>query len=146
MLRRVHREPLRCAQSDSKGSESAQHDRVGEWLGTASRSRDEDLSRLHLAGKSRSLYTGVTNDLERRVPEHKRKRVPGFTSKYNSNRLVHFEQCSDVRAAIQREKQIEGWLRAKKVALIVANNPAWRDLTEGWYSHEKHRGAPQRSP
>ncbi|HEV2175598.1 MAG TPA: GIY-YIG nuclease family protein [Terriglobia bacterium] len=90
-----------------------------------------------MAGKFRTLYTGVTNNLERRVFEHKRKLVPGFTRKYNINRLVYFELFSDIRAAIQREKQIKGWLRAKKVALIIANNPAWKDLSEGWYGQEK---------
>ncbi len=86
-----------------------------------------------MAGKYRTLYTGVTNNLERRVLEHKRKLVPGFTSKYHIDRLVHFEVFGDVRAAIQREKQIKGWLRAKKVALIVSHNPAWKDLSEGWF-------------
>ncbi|MGH9432263.1 MAG: GIY-YIG nuclease family protein [Terriglobia bacterium] len=86
-----------------------------------------------MAGKFRTLYTGVTNNLERRVLEHKHKLVPGFTSKYNINRLVHFEKFSDIRAAIQREKQIKGWLRAKKVALIISHNPTWRDLSQGWF-------------
>ena len=89
-----------------------------------------------MAGKFRTLYTGVTNNLERRVLEHKRKLVPGFTSKYNINRLVHFERFTDVRTAIQREKQIKGWLRAKKVALIISENPAWRDLSQGWFGQE----------
>ena len=85
-----------------------------------------------MAGKFRALYIGVTNNLERRVLQHKRKLVPGFTSKYNINRLVYFETFGDIRAAIQREKQIKGWLRAKKVALIVAGNPTWRNLGEEW--------------
>ena len=89
-----------------------------------------------MAGKFRTLYTGVTNNLERRVVEHKRKLVPGFTSKYNLNRLVHFETFGDIRDAIQREKQIKGWLRAKKVALVIAHNPAWSDLSEGWFGKE----------
>ena len=86
-----------------------------------------------MASKFRALYIGVTNNLERRVLEHMRKLIPGLTSKYNINRLVYFETFGDVRAAIQREKQIKGWLRAKKVALIISRNPAWRDLSEGWY-------------
>lgn len=61
-----------------------------------------------MAGEFRTLYTGVTNNLERRVVQHKRKLVPGFTAKYNLNRLVYFETFGDVRAAIQREKQIKG--------------------------------------
>jgi putative endonuclease len=89
-----------------------------------------------MAGRFRSLYTGVTNDLERRVLEHKRKLVPGFTSKYNLNRLVHFETFRDIRAAIRREKEIKGWLRGKKVALIVSHNPTWRDLSQGWFGQE----------
>jgi putative endonuclease len=89
-----------------------------------------------MAGGFRTLYTGVTNNLERRVFEHKRKVVPGFTSKYNINRLVHFEAFGDIRAAIQREKQIKGWLRMKKVALIVSHNPTWRDLSQDWFEKE----------
>jgi putative endonuclease len=76
-----------------------------------------------MASKHRTLYTGITNDLERRVYEHKHKLTPGFTSKYNINRLVYMETFNHVRDAIQREKQIKGWLRAKKVALIIAENP-----------------------
>ncbi len=67
-----------------------------------------------LANRSRTLYTGVTNDLERRVYEHKHELLPGFTSKYNITRLVYFEAVPDIHAAIAREKQIKGWLRAKK--------------------------------
>jgi putative endonuclease len=89
-----------------------------------------------MAGWSRTLYTGMTNNLERRVLEHKRKLVPGFTSKYNIDRLVHFETFRDVRAAIHREKEIKGWLRAKKVALIISHNPTWRDLSQGWFGKE----------
>ncbi len=85
-----------------------------------------------MTNKSRTLYTGVTNDLGRRVYEHKQKLVPGFTSKYNITRLVYFETTEDIRAAIEREKQIKGWLRSKKVALIESENPEWRDLSVGW--------------
>lgn len=63
---------------------------------------------------SRTLYTGVTNNIQRRVYEHKHKLIPGFTSKYNINRLVYFEQTTDIRSALIREKQIKGWLRSKK--------------------------------
>jgi putative endonuclease len=86
-----------------------------------------------LSNKSRTLYTGVTNNLERRVSEHKLKLIPGFTCRYNLTRLVYFEVFGDIRSAIGREKQIKGWLRAKKVALIVAGNPAWQDLSKGWF-------------
>ena len=75
------------------------------------------------------LYTGVTSDLERRVYEHKHSLIPGFTSKYRVNQLVYFEETSDVRAAIEPEKQIKGWLRSKKIALIELANPNWRDLS-----------------
>ena len=67
-----------------------------------------------LGGKSAVLYTGVTNDLERRMSEHKSRLIPGFTSKYNLDRLMYYETCSHVREAIAREKQIKGWLRAKE--------------------------------
>jgi putative endonuclease len=82
---------------------------------------------------SRTLYTGVTDDLVRRVYEHKNKLIEGFTKRYNITRLVHYEVTSDVQAAIRREKQIKGWLRKKKNALIEAANPGWQDLSEGWY-------------
>jgi putative endonuclease len=86
-----------------------------------------------ITNRSRTLYTGVTNHLTRRVLEHKRKLIPGFTSKYDIHGLVHFELFGDVRAAIQREKQIKGWLRGKKIALIESTNPDRKDLSEGWY-------------
>lgn len=81
-----------------------------------------------LTNHSRTLYVGVTNNLVRRVFEHRQKVVEGFTKKYNVTQLVYFEQTPDVRAAIAREKQIKGWLRAKKIALIEGVNPAWKDL------------------
>ena len=83
-----------------------------------------------MANRSITLYTGVTNDLERRVFEHKNKLVSGFTEKYNVNRLVFYEETSDINAAITREKQIKGWLRARKIELIESVNPEWRDLSE----------------
>ncbi len=86
-----------------------------------------------LASKSRRLYVGVTNHLERRVYEHKQKLADGFTKMYKIDRLVHFEETSDALAAMEREKQIKGLLRAKKIALIESNNPTWEDLSEAWY-------------
>ena len=74
------------------------------------------------------LYTGITNDLERRVNEHKRKTNNGFTAKYNVDKLVYFEQTSDVLSAIAREKQIKSWSRKKKNELIESKNPEWNDL------------------
>ncbi len=85
-----------------------------------------------MANVSRTLYTGVTNNLERRVYEHKEKTAPGFTSTYNINRLVYYEDFADIRDAIAREKQIKGWLRAKKIALIESVNPKWNDLSKEW--------------
>ena len=82
-----------------------------------------------MASYRRVLYIGVTNNLERRVYEHKHGLLPGFTSKYRVNRLVYFEETPDVRAALEREKQIKGWLRSKKIALIEAANPDWRELS-----------------
>ncbi|MEG3955871.1 MULTISPECIES: GIY-YIG nuclease family protein [unclassified Microcoleus] len=86
-----------------------------------------------MTNKSRTLYTGVTNDLQRRVYEHKHKLVPGFTSKYNINKLIYLEETSQVTDAIAREKQIKGWTRAKKIALIDSQNPEWRDLSAEWF-------------
>ena len=76
-----------------------------------------------MTNKSRTLYTGVTNDLMRRVYEHKNKLARGFTSKYKIQYLVYYETTSSIDSAIQREKQIKGWLRAKKIALIESINP-----------------------
>jgi putative endonuclease len=86
-----------------------------------------------MASRSRTLYTGVTNNLERRVAQHKLKLLPGFTTRYRINRLVYFEHHGDIRAAIQREKQIKGWTREKKLALIKVMNPGWCDLSEAWF-------------
>ncbi len=83
-----------------------------------------------MASVSRVLYTGITNNLERRVYEHKHKLIPGFTSKYNITRLVFYETTTDVHAALEREKQIKGWLRVKKIALIESVNPTWEDLSD----------------
>ena len=86
-----------------------------------------------MTNRSRTLYTGVTNDLERRVYDHKMKLLPGFTKRYKINRLAYFEEFSEVYAAIEREKQIKGWLRKKKIKLIESMNPDWDDLSDGWY-------------
>jgi len=83
-----------------------------------------------LTNHSRTPYTGISNNLQRRVYEHKHHMVEGFTSKYNIIRLVYFEETSDVYAAIAREKQIKGWVRTKKLALIESINPEWRDLSD----------------
>ena len=82
-----------------------------------------------MASRSRVLYIGVTNDLARRVNEHKQSLIPGFTKKYRVTRLVYIEQFGDIRDAIAREKQIKGWVRARKLNLIEALNPTWEDLS-----------------
>ena len=78
----------------------------------------------------RVMYLGVTNDLVRRIYEHKNKLVKGFTEKYNVNKLVYFEETGDVRSALTREKEIKKWRREKKNALVISINPEWKDLAE----------------
>ena len=85
-----------------------------------------------MTSRSRTLYTGVTNNLVRRVFEHKQGVGSQFTRKYRITRLVHFEETQDVQAALTREKEIKSWTRAKKLKLIDADNPAWKDLSEDW--------------
>ena len=85
-----------------------------------------------LASRSRTLYTGVTKDLERRLYQHRAGEGSAFTSKYRNVRLVYFEWTANVWSAIAREKQIKGWRRDKKLALINAANPTWKDLSSGW--------------
>ncbi len=81
---------------------------------------------------SKVLYTGVTNDLNRRLYEHKHKLIDGFTKKYRVFKFVYFESTTDVTSAIAREKEIKGWTRRIKNALIEAMNPTWKDLSEYW--------------
>ena len=80
----------------------------------------------------RVMYVGMTNDLERRLYEHKNKLVKGFTEKYNIHKLVYFEETQDVYAAITREKEIKKWRREKKNTLVNKTNPEWKDLSEEW--------------
>ena len=86
-----------------------------------------------MTSRNRTLYIGVTRDLTRRVFEHKQQLTTGFTKKYKVSSLVFFETTSDVEVAIAREKQLKGWRRSKKVALIESENPGWNDLSLGWY-------------
>ncbi len=79
-----------------------------------------------------TLYVGMTNNLARRVYQHKAKEIEGFTRRYNIDRLVYFEQFSDVRDAIAREKSVKKWRRNKKIELIKSMNPTWKDLSEEW--------------
>jgi putative endonuclease len=99
-----------------------------------------------LASRSRNLYTGVTNNLQRRMFEHRQGIIPGFTSRYRIFRLVHFEQFGDIRLAITREKEIKAWRREKKVWLIERHNPVWQDLAPMLGIAEKqipHRRSPR---
>ena len=90
-----------------------------------------------LTNRVRTLYVGVTNDLMRRVYEHKQKTVPGFTKKYNLTWLAYYEETSDVASAIAREKQIKSWRRSKKVDLIESANPRWKDLALEWFEGDQ---------
>ena len=90
-----------------------------------------------MTNRSRTLYTGVSSDLRERVYQHRMKLVPGFTSKYNITQLVYFEATGDALTAIQREKQIKGWVRSKKLALIESMNAEWEDLSEGWFAADE---------
>lgn len=78
------------------------------------------------------MYIGVTNNLERRLFEHQNELIEGFTKTYHVHKLVYFEETSDVRAAIAREKQLKGWRREKKNELVEIMNPTWKDLSEDW--------------
>jgi putative endonuclease len=98
--------------------------------------------------RSHVLYTGITGDLPRRVFQHKNKLVPGFTSRYNLTRLVYYEEFVYPDAAIDREKEIKGWRRSKKIALIESMNPCWNDLADKWADTYKpdSGGAPRKIP
>jgi len=85
-----------------------------------------------MSNQSKTLYTGVTNDLERRVREHKLKIKDGFTKRYNVTQLVWFDRFDDVTQAIESEKRIKRWRRSKKITMIEKNNPHWEDLAEHW--------------
>ena len=86
-----------------------------------------------LSNPNNRLYVGMTNDLERRMYEHKKKLVEGYTKKYNITRLVYFDETDDVNTAITREKEIKGWLRKKKMDLIREDNPTFEDLSANWF-------------
>ena len=89
-----------------------------------------------MASRSRTLYVGVTSDLHKRAFQHKWKEHAGFTARYNCDRLVWFERHQSVQNAIAREKELKGWRRSKKIALIESTNPAWIDLSREWYDRE----------
>jgi putative endonuclease len=96
-----------------------------------------------LASTAGTLYIGVTNNLHRRIWQHKQGEIEGFTKKYRVNRLVYHESFDDVRNAIDREKQLKRWTRAKKIWLFERVNPSWLDLSSGWY--ERGPSTPLRS-
>jgi putative endonuclease len=96
-----------------------------------------------MSNRSKTLYTGMTNSLIRRVREHKLGIGSVFAAKYKLDRLVYFERFEDVHNAIEREKEIKGWLRVKKIALVVSVDPGWRDLSLEWYG--RHRFQPDKS-
>jgi putative endonuclease len=87
-----------------------------------------------MTNRSKTLYTGVTNGLVRRVYEHKTMLNDGFTSRYKIDRLAYYERHTSVDTALAREKQIKGWRRIRKIELIVSMNPTWADLAAGWYT------------
>ena len=85
-----------------------------------------------VASSTGTLYIGVTNNIERRMREHKSGEFEGFAGKYRCDRLVYYESFDDIQKAIGREKQLKGWVRRKKIALIESLNPRWQDLSEKW--------------
>jgi putative endonuclease len=95
-----------------------------------------------MTNRSKTLYIGITNNLVRRVREHKTGTGSEFTAKYKLDRLVYFERFQDVHNAIEREKCIKGWLRIRKIGLVVSINPAWSDLSEEWF--ERHPYQPSK--
>ena len=92
-----------------------------------------------MTNRSKTLYTGVTSNLEQRVFEHQQGIKGEFAAKYKIDRLVYFGRLGDIHAAIAREKQIKGLLRAKKIALIVSVNPEWKDLSEAWFVRHQYQ-------
>ena len=85
-----------------------------------------------VASQTGTLYIGMTNNIERRMSEHKSGEFEGFAREYGCNRLVYYESFDEVQKAINREKQLKGWVRRKKIALIESMNPRWADLAERW--------------
>jgi putative endonuclease len=96
-----------------------------------------------LASLSRRLYIGVTGDLLKRLHEHRTADLPSFAKRYRINRLVHFEQTTDARSAIQRETELKKWSREKKIRLIEAKNPGWLDLAQDWFQSETKKSTKQ---
>ena len=91
-----------------------------------------------MTNAERKLYVGVTSNIEKRVWQHKQLEIPGYTQQNKLTQLVYIEEFGDIRVAIAREKQLKGWLRAKKIKLIRDTNPTWADLAANWYSARKN--------
>ena len=89
-----------------------------------------------MTSQTGTLYTGVTSDLRKRIYQHKNKLVEGFTKKYDITRLAYYEETSDIKTSLNREKEIKGWRRSKKIALIESINPTWKDLAQDWFDEE----------
>jgi len=89
-----------------------------------------------MTSQTGTLYTGVTSDLRKRIYQHKNKLVEGFTKKYDITRLAYYEETSDIKTALNREKEFKGWRRSKKIALIESINPTWKDLAQDWFDEE----------
>ena len=98
-----------------------------------------------LGSLSGTLYIGMTNNLARRIWQHKQHEIAGFTARYGVDRLLYFESFDDGRTAVDREKQFKGWTRQKKIALIEARNPSWMDLSKEWYEVDRGPSTPLRS-
>ena len=97
-----------------------------------------------LTNRAGVLYIGVTNDLERRITEHRSGLIHGFSRRYNVTKLVYCEECGEIEDAIVREKQLKGWRRSRKVALIEASNPRWEDLA--CHPERSEGSRPERDP
>ena len=95
-----------------------------------------------LTSPAGTLYVGITGYLDRRISQHKMDSIEGFTKKYKVHRLVYYETYGHVQNAIRREKQLKGWRREKKIALIEKSNPRWQDLSENWGREMRFRGQP----
>jgi putative endonuclease len=122
--------------------------RNAEWrdLLFAHAMKDHCYSVYIIASESRVLYIGMTNDLGRRVHEHKNDFTEGFSKNYRCNRLVYYESFDDVNKAIDREKQLKRWNRAKKAWLIERRNPTWEDLAAEWFTRHRYQPEQQVPP
>jgi len=122
--------------AESKDLRLSLSQRENCWAGMIPAMQTGSYCTYIVASRSHILYVGVTGDLQKRAFEHKWKEHDGFTERYNCDRLVWFEVYQDIGNAIAREKQLKGWRREKKIALIEKANPAWVDLSKDWYDVE----------